>query len=71
MDSALFLYTEEYGYPEIDGSFQFDLSEYQIDNCGLNCHVLIKLGWNILSTKPDEVEGSESLEDDLFNQEKV
>ena len=53
MDSALFLYTESSGYPEIDGSFTVEESKYIIDNCMENCHVLIKLGANRLNSQPE------------------
>ena len=53
MDSALFLYTESSGYPEIDGSFTVEESKYIIDNCGEGCHVLIKLGAERLNSQPE------------------
>ena len=44
LDSALFLYTELEGYPEIDGYFLYNGLEYRINNCGNQCgngHVLL------------------------------
>ena len=53
MDSALFLYSESSGYPELDGSFTVEQSKYIIDNCMEDCHVLIKLGANRLNSQPE------------------
>ena len=55
MDSALFLYTDSHRYPEIDGSLTEEESKYIIDNCGENCHVLIKLGAKRLKSQPEPV----------------
>ena len=52
-DSALFLYTDLSGYPEIDGSFTVEGSKYIIDNCKENCHVLIKFGTKRLPPQPE------------------
>ena len=53
MDSALFLYSESSGYPELDGSFTVEQSKYIIDNCMEDCHVLIELGANRLNSQPE------------------
>ena len=53
MDSALFLYSESSEYPEIDGSFTEGKFKYIIDNCGKDCHVLIKLGAKRLNSQPE------------------
>ena len=54
LGSAVFLYSEANGYPEVDGSLLFDGSGYRIDNCGAECHVLVKFGWNMLNPEPEE-----------------
>ena len=64
--SALFLYTEEDGYPEIDGNFLFDGSEYRIENCGEGCHLLVKLSEQMVNPEPDdEIEASDEEERSL------
>ena len=55
MDSALFLYTEVSGYQEIDGSFTEGESKYIIDNCGKDCHVLMKLSAKRLNPPPEPI----------------
>ena len=55
MDSALFLYTEDSGYQEIDGSFTEGESKYIIDNCGKDCHVLMKLSAKRLNPPPEPI----------------
>merc|ERR1719367_1686395 len=50
---AVLTYTEEPGYPDINGRFYYtkDDSSYMIDNCGEDCHVLIKLGEGLMDVK--------------------
>ena len=57
LGSALFLYTEMNGYPEIDGYFLTHGSEYRINNCGEQCgngHILLKLSEKMVHPHPDE-----------------
>ena len=53
LDTAVFLYSELSGYPEIGGSFTVKESKYIIDNCKEDCHVLIKMGAKMLHSKPE------------------
>ena len=63
LGSALFLYTETDGYPEIDGYFLTHGSEYRINNCGDQCgngHILLKLSEKMVHPDPDqEIEAPE------------
>ena len=45
---AIFTYTEEPGYPDLNGQIQYTKSgaSFMVNNCGKDCHVLIKLGSN-------------------------
>ena len=66
---AVLTYTEEPGYPDINGRFYYtkDDSSYMIDNCGKDCHVLIKLGKKSTEIEePEEIPSSRAiLEEDL------
>lgn len=50
---AVLTYTEAVGYPDLNGRIHYtrDGASYMIDNCGENCHVLIKLGEGLLDIK--------------------
>ena len=45
---AIFFYTEKPGYPDLNGNIQYTKSgaSFMVNNCGKDCHVLIKLGSN-------------------------
>ena len=53
LDTAVFLYTDLSGYPEIYGSFMVKGSKYLINNCKEDCHVLIKMGAKMLHPQPE------------------
>ena len=50
---AILTYTEAPGYPDLNGRIHYtkDGSSYMIDNCGEDCHVLIKLGEGLMDVK--------------------
>ena len=52
--SAVLLYSEDNGYPEVDGDIISEGEVYRIDGCGDDCHVLVKLGWDSLQSLPDD-----------------
>ena len=51
--SAVFLYDEASGHPEVEGDLIFEGNVYRIDGCGEDCHILVKLGWDTLQSLPD------------------
>ena len=48
---AVLTYTEEPGYPDLNGRIHYtkDGASFMVDNCGDNCHVLIKLGESLMT----------------------
>ena len=50
---AVLTYSEAPGYPDLNGRIHYtkDGASYMIDNCGENCHVLIKLGKGLMEIK--------------------
>ena len=50
---ATLTYTEAPGYPDLNGRIHYteDGSSYMIDNCGEDCHVLIKLDEGLMDGK--------------------
>ena len=50
---AVLTYTEDYGYPDLNGRIHYTKSgsSFMIDNCGENCHILIKLGEALMDVK--------------------
>ena len=55
---AVLTYTEAPGYPDLNGRIHYtkDAASFMVDNCGKDCHVLIKLGESLMTFKePDEV----------------
>ena len=50
---AVLTYTEAPGYPDLNGRIHYteDGASYMIDNCGEDCHVLIKLGEGLMDIK--------------------
>ena len=52
---AVLTYTSASGYPDLNGRIHYiqDGASYMIDNCGENCHVLIKLGTSLMKIKEE------------------
>ena len=52
---AVLTYTSASGYPDLNGRIHYtkDGASYMIDNCGENCHVLIKLGKVLMDIKEE------------------
>ena len=52
---AVLTYTSTSGYPDLNGRIHYtqDGASYMIDNCGENCHVLIKLGKVLMDIKEE------------------
>ena len=50
---AVLTYTEAAGYPDLNGRIHYtkSRSSFMIDNCGQNCHILIKLGEALMDVK--------------------
>ena len=53
---AVFTYTEAPGYPDLNGRIHYtkDAASFMVDNCGKDCHVLIKLGESLMTFKEPE-----------------
>ena len=69
LDSALFLYTKKYGYSEIDGYFLTQGSEYLVNNCGDECHILLKLSEKL--AHPSDLMKSPDIDEDLMLSEDL
>ena len=52
---AVLTYTTTSGYPHLNGRIHYTQNgvSYMIDNCGKNCHVLIKLGKTLMNVKEE------------------
>ena len=66
--SAVFLYNEDNGHPEVEGDLIFEGNVYRIDGCGDNCHILVKLGWDTLNSQPDAEPLAPVIEPHAFDQ---
>ena len=55
---AVLTYTEAPGYPDLNGRIHYtrDGASFMVDNCGEDCHVLIKLGESLMNfDEPEEM----------------
>ena len=52
--SAVFVYSEANGHPEVEGDLIFEGNIWRIDGCGEECQILVKLGWDTIQSMPDE-----------------
>ena len=70
---AVLTYTEAPGYPDLNGRIHYtkDAASFMVDNCGKDCHVLIKLGESLMTFKePEEMPKppeNRALTDDEFD----
>ena len=63
---AVLTYSEEPGYPDLNGRFHYtkEGSSYMIDNCGSDCHVLIKKVKSEFKEPEEEIPRSRALLDE-------
>ena len=68
---AVLTYSEEPGFPDLNGHFHYtkDGSSYMIDNCGSDCHVLIKMVKLEFNEPEEEIPRSRALLDEELSPE--
>ena len=69
---AILTYTEAPGYPDLNGRIHYtrDGASFMVDNCGEDCHVLIKLGESLMNfDEPEEMPKPPG--DRAFNKDKL